>query len=120
MSRRKGEPTGAQIDRTHPHQVGIPDHKVMGANYEVVHGFCKGLSLHNRTQTVFAGWAGPRGCYFIIFCFAEKEDAELFAAEFEGIPFDPKRDRGKGKRKRFWDVAPTGSLRTGCGETLRS
>lgn len=113
MSRRKGEPTGALIDRSHPHQVALQDYKVMGANYDTVHGFCKGLSLHLRTQSVFAGWAGPRGCYFIIFCFSEQADAELFAAEFEGIPFDPKRDRGKGKRKRFWDRAnPTSSIFT--------
>lgn len=49
-----------------------------------------------RTQSVYARWAEPKDGDFIIFCFAEKEDVELFAAEFEGISFDPKRDRGKG------------------------
>lgn len=113
MSRRKGEPTGAQIDREHPHQVALPEDRVGGANYDVVHGFCKGLSIHRRTQSVYAQWAEPRGGYFIIFCFAEKEDAELFAAEFDGIPFDPKQDRGKGERKRFWDrCEPTSSTST--------
>ncbi len=52
MSRRKGEPTGAQIDRAHPHQVALSEDRVMGANYDVVHGYCKGLSIHRRTQSV--------------------------------------------------------------------
>lgn len=113
MSRRKGEPTGAQIDRAHPYQVALPEDRVGGANYDVVHGFCKGLSIHRRTQSVYAQWAEPRGGYFIIFCFAKKEDAERFAAEFDGIPFDPKQDRGKGERKRFWDrCEPTSSTST--------
>ncbi len=109
MSRCKGETTGAQIDRAHPHQVALSEDRVMGVNYDVVHGLCKCLSLHRRKQSVYAQWAEPRGGYFIIFCFADKEDAELFSAEFECIPFAPKRDRGKGDRKRFWDRVPADS-----------
>ena len=56
MSRRKGEPTAAQIDRTHPHQVGLPDHKLMGANYDVVHGFCKACpSISERNPSLHRG-----------------------------------------------------------------
>jgi hypothetical protein len=35
-------------------------------------------------------------------CFAERADAEAFMAKFGGVPFDPKKDRGKGKLRSTW------------------
>ena len=39
---------------------------------------------------------------FRLHCFAERIDAEAFIAEFGGVHFDPKTDRGKGKRRNAW------------------
>lgn len=85
MSRRKGEMNKLRIDSGWPHQVAIPAYVSMGKGYDVVHGFCKNLSLCPR------GFGFRRGDQdWNVFCFAEAVDAEAFAREFGGELMTPK------------------------------
>ena len=88
MVYRKGELSKAQIDRDWPYQVALSADRCTGAQYAIVHGFCNDLSLC------------PRGHYFRrndigfnVFCFAEKEHAEMFRERFVGERVEPKNTR---------------------------
>jgi hypothetical protein len=96
MNRRKGELTGARIDREWPYQVALPAEQVAGKNYVVAHDFCRDLSLCPR------GHAGRReGIEYHGFCFANPAHADLFRDKFMGERFDPK-DRGQGANWHLW------------------
>lgn len=92
MGRRKGELTGAGIDRGWPHQV------ILSAggygDYTAKYNFCndQSLSLAVRGHSVVRNdeWCN-------VYCFAEREHAERFMAEFGGEWFEPKT-RGRGHR----------------------
>jgi hypothetical protein len=88
MGYRKGELSKAQIDRGWPHQVALRADRCTGAQYDVIRGFCNDLSLC------------PRGHYFRrddvgfnVFCFAEKDHAEMFCVKFGGEMVDAKKRR---------------------------
>ena len=94
--RRKGELTGAGIDRGYPHQVAVAATLCAGRNYRTIHAFCETLSLAPRGHTVRRDDVD-----YLVFCFAEKGHADLFAAHFGGEKFNPK-DRGRGANWREW------------------
>jgi hypothetical protein len=96
VSRRKGELSPAAIDRDWPHQVALPADQVMGANYDVVYGFCRELSLCQRGHSVLRDGVG-----YVVFCFADAAHAERFRVRFSGEPFDPK-ERGRGGNWHRW------------------
>jgi hypothetical protein len=98
-ARRKGELSAAGIDRGWPHQVALPADQVTGAKFDIVHGFCKGLSLCERGHCVRRDNVG-----YVVFCFADPAHAELFRARFNGERFDPK-DRGRGSNDQEGDIA---------------
>ena len=77
---RKSELSRAEIDRGWPYQVALPAEATVGARYDVVHGFCKGLSLCLRRHTF-----NRNGEWMNVFCFAEKEHAEQFRDRFAGL-----------------------------------
>ena len=76
----KGEHSRAEIDRGWPYQVALPAEATVGARYDVVHGFCKGLSLCLRRHTF-----NRNGEWMNIFCFAEEEHAERFRNRLPGF-----------------------------------
>jgi hypothetical protein len=96
MSRRKGELTGAVIDREWPHQVVLLADQVLGKNYTVVHDFCRDLSLCTRGHSV-----RREGIEYHVFCFADAAHAERFRERFGAERFDPK-DRGRGNAWYVW------------------
>jgi len=91
--RHKGKLSKATLDRDWPHQVVLPESKITGANHVRIREFCKGLSLAPLGHTFNEGHG-----YQQVFCFAEHEHAEGFAAEFGGRFLDPKdRPRWPGR-----------------------
>ena len=85
MVNRKGELNKRAVDTGWPYQVALPADACTGARYDVVHDFCRGLSLC------------PRGHYFRrddvgynVFCFATKEHAEMFRDKFCGERVEPR------------------------------
>jgi hypothetical protein len=96
MTYRKGELSPTGIDRGWPYQVALPADRVTGANYKIVHEFCRDLSLCERGHSVRRGDVGH-----VVFCFADPAHAEIFRAKFNGERFDP-RDRGRGGNWHQW------------------
>jgi len=76
--------------------VALPADRVTGANYNIVHGFCRDLSLCERGHSV-----QREGIGYVVFYFADPAHAELFRAKFNGKRFDPK-DRGRGSDWHQW------------------
>lgn len=86
--RRKGELSPARIDRECPHQIVLKANDCTGQRYDTIHRFCADLSLCPRGHSFVQNDEWMR-----VFCFAEREHAERFQAEFGGESFDPKRRR---------------------------
>ena len=84
MVYRKGELTSAGIDRDWPHQVALSAEYVCGRQYTILDRFCRGLSICPRHQ----GFRRD-GREFIVYCFKELSDAELFAMPFDGEMMTP-------------------------------
>lgn len=94
MVTRKGELNSAHIDRAWPHQVALPATAVHGANYSVVHGFCKDLSLCRRGHSFRRDDVD-----YIVFCFAEHSHAQQFCTRFDGELMAP-ADRPRLRQRR--------------------
>ena len=88
MVYRKGELSKTQINRDWPYQVALRADRCTGAQYAIVHGFCNGLSLCRRGHYFRRDDIG-----FNVFCFAEKDHAEMFCAKFGGQIVDAKKRR---------------------------
>jgi hypothetical protein len=86
---RKGELSKGMIDRGWPHQVALQADMCTGANWPLIHEFCKGRSLCPRGHFFYRDAVG-----FNVFCFAKREDADLFCSRFDGEFIAPK-DRPK-------------------------
>jgi hypothetical protein len=96
MVYRKGELSASGIDRDWPHQVALAESQVTGWRHEIVHAFCKELSLCPRGHAVY-----DQNQWWYVFCFAQKADAKKFLQRFGGQRFDPKQ-RGKGADWARW------------------
>ena len=90
---RKGELSRVEIDRNWPYQVATE--ATVGTGYNIVHGFCKDLSLCPRRYSFQRD-----GAWMNVFCFAEKEHADRFRDRFAGEMIDPeKRPRWPGRNR---------------------
>lgn len=67
-----------------------------GKNYDITHGFCRGLSLCERGHSVRRD-----NTQYVVFCFADPAHADAFREKFQGERFDPK-DRSRGKAWFLW------------------
>jgi hypothetical protein len=85
MPYRKGELSKPAIDRGWPHQVALEARFCSGDQYVTLHYFCKDLSLCRRGHTFVRG-----DRYYTVFCFSEREHAELFREKFGGKMIHPK------------------------------
>ncbi len=85
MVYRKGELSKSLIDRGWPHQVALLSRLCMGENFMTHRFFCRDLSLCDRGH----GFVRD-GHDFSVFCFAEREHAEMFQQRFGGELMCPK------------------------------
>lgn len=83
MTRRKGELSGAMIDRGWPYQVALEARLSMGERYYTVHFFCNDLSLCPRGHSFRRD-----NTDYNVYCFAERAHAERFRARFGGEIID--------------------------------
>src|SRR5262245_17432325 len=97
MTRRKGELSKAAIDSGWPHQVALRADQCVGAEYMTARRFCEGegLSLCERGHSFRRDDRD-----YVVFCFAAREDAELFRQRFGGEITDPAtRSRWSGRKQ---------------------
>jgi hypothetical protein len=80
---RKGEMTKAAVDRGWPHQVALPSSQMV-AEFNTIMALCEGLSLCPRGH-----WFRRDGRDYVVKCFAVREDADKFAARFDGEYMTP-------------------------------
>lgn len=79
MVYRKGELNSGRIDRDWPHQVALSAEYVCGRQYTILERFCNGLSVCPRHQSYRKDRQD-----FIVYCFKELSDAQLFQMHFDG------------------------------------
>jgi hypothetical protein len=84
MTHHKREITRSDLKRRWPHRVTLPAEKVRGpVNREVT--FCAAGVLSAKPLTY--SLERRDGGDFVVFCFAEPEEAEAFAKQFGGERF---------------------------------
>ncbi|TPI78511.1 hypothetical protein [Mesorhizobium sp. B2-8-9] len=64
--------------------------------------FCEERGLKHHTRHVQAIW--PNGKYetYRLHCFDDATSAQTFREHFDGMMFDPRRDRENGKVRGVW------------------
>ncbi len=83
MVYRKGELSKSAIDQGWPYQVAVEARQCTGDQYMTKHTFCMDLSLCSR------GHAFRRdNTDYVVYCFAEREHAEMFQQRFGGEMHD--------------------------------
>jgi hypothetical protein len=88
MTHRKGELSAGRIDREWPHQVAMRADQTMGKNHDIIHEFCRGLSLSSRGHTVRRG-----DIVYRVFCFADAAHAERFCESRRALRSEGSRSR---------------------------
>jgi hypothetical protein len=91
----------AEIDRDLPHQVALLNDLCCMENFTTIRKFCERFAGRVETTSVTAIWPNDTRAEFRLYCFATREEAEVFADHFEGDHFNPK-DRGKGVERGVW------------------
>jgi len=82
-----------------PHQVALPVERCTGKNFAAPNEFCRELTAYWRKSEVSDG----DGRY-LVFCFRQPEDAAMFRAAFDGIPFYPEDRKGRSWKRPQGDI----------------
>lgn len=102
----------SDIRRNKPHQVALPNDLCCMENYDLLARYCQRFEPRPSTQHVMAKWPNGKQEEYRLYCFASRADADVFAAEFEGIHFDPSKDREGGASKAHGYEPMSGSRST--------
>jgi hypothetical protein len=93
MTSRKGEMTSAQLDREFPYQVALPASQcTVNRDAQLIELACIQLEAAPRRHTV-----RHNDTDYLVFCFAQEFQANMFRELTKGEPFDP-QTRGRGRR----------------------
>lgn len=92
----------AHISKNLPHAVALANDLCCMENYDLIAAFCRRFETEPMMQHVMAKWPNGKSEDFRLYCFATREDAEVFATHFEGAHFDQVKDREKGRVNGAW------------------
>jgi hypothetical protein len=81
--------TKAQIDREWPHQVAVSAQFIRGRNHTIIDRFCRGLSVCPRHH-----YYERNGECYVVYCFAERMEAEFSRCTSTVRSWTPRRGRG--------------------------
>lgn len=95
MGKRRSELTHRVIDKGWPHQIALPQDRVSGRPFNGILQFCSILSIAPRGRSFVRDDE-----WYVVFCFADKEDADLFQRRYGGVPFDGKAEAARQKLER--------------------
>ena len=90
------------IQREYRYQVALPAFMCCKENYTQIATFCAQHGLEFMTTAVIAKWPNRKELEFRLHCFRTRKAAETFAAYFDGVLFDPVKDREGGKLTGAW------------------
>ncbi len=113
-SHKRAVSSRARIDRYLPHQVALPADMCTQENYQTLEKFCADLEDY-ATRQVQAVWPDGEERAYRLYCFATREAAEAFAAHFEGMHFNPKKDRENGSATGAWRRTDSSAMPECCG-----
>lgn len=123
-SKKRESSNRARIRRTLPHQVALPEDLCCMENYDLIAKFCQRFDPPPETLHVIAVWPNRKQAGFRLYCFATREDAEVFATHFEGTHFEPSRDREGGRVNGVWrrtdEWKPNRALRSAASAAILS
>jgi hypothetical protein len=74
----QGELSANRIDREWPYQALVRADQITAKNHDIIHEFCRGLSLCRAGTR----WGGTMS--YSVFCFADASHAERFCEQFGG------------------------------------
>lgn len=104
------------IRRELPFQVALPHLCCTYENFEVLERWSQQqFGRRAECERVRAIWEYGGEDDFRLFCFAAREQAEAFAAHFDGEMFDPERDREGGRVNGAWRRSGGRSMPLRCG-----
>ncbi|WAX96650.1 hypothetical protein N7E70_007255 [Aminobacter sp. NyZ550] len=90
------------IRQNQPYQVALPNDFCCMENYDLLARYCQRFEPRPSTQQVTAKWPNGKQEDYRLYCFASRADADVFAAEFECLHFDPAKDRECGRVNGAW------------------
>jgi hypothetical protein len=90
------------IQSEYPHQVALPAFMCCEENYKQIAEFCSQNALDFMTMPIIAKWPNHKVLEFRLHCFRTRQAAETFASHFEGVHFDPAKDREGGRINGAW------------------
>ncbi|RUX96597.1 MULTISPECIES: hypothetical protein [unclassified Mesorhizobium] len=100
--RSRATPAPSVIDRDWPHQVALPDDICTDRNFTMIAKFCQDRRLTFQTRHVQAIWTNGKYENYRLHCFSDDAAARAFRDHFDGVTFEPKRDRENGNVKGVW------------------
>jgi len=84
-------------------------------NFDLIADYLSRNGEAPATRNVIAVWSPTVQRAYRLFCFAAREPAEAFARHFDGILFDPKRDRKNGSSTGAWHRTDDPTMPDRCG-----
>lgn len=99
-----------------PFQVALPDDFCVRENFKPLENFSiERFGYRAETLRIRAVWADGGDEQYRLYCFAKAADAAAFAEHFEGVHFDPARDRDDGRVRGCWRRPGSWSMPLRCG-----
>lgn len=115
-SRSRATARERAIRERFPFQVALPDDFCVRENFKTLENFSvERFGYRAETLRIRAVWAEGGDEDYRLYCFTSESDAAVFAEHFEGVRFDPEKDREDGRVRGCWHLPGGWSMPLRCG-----